>query len=442
MQIRKFANLQKRHRAPYTNIFMELKRVVVTGLGALTPVGNTVPETWENIKKGVSGAGPITYFDASKFKSQFACEVKNFKATDFIDRKEIRKMDLYEQFAIVAAMEAVKDSAIDLEKIDKNRVGVVLGVGIGGIHTFEQEVSNYAVNGEEMGPKFNPFFIPKMIADIASGQISIMYGFHGPNYTTTSACASSTNALADAFNLIRLGKANIMVTGGAEAAIGAAGVGGFTAMHALSTRNDDPEHASRPFSKSRDGFVMGEGAGCLILEELEHAKARGAKIYCEIAGVGMSADAHHITASHPEGLGANLVMTNALEDAGMQPEDIDYINVHGTSTPVGDISEVKAIKKLFGEHAYKLNISSTKSMTGHLLGAAGAVEALICCLAVQNDIVPPTINHEEGDEDEEIDYNLNFTFNKAQERPIRAALSNTFGFGGHNACCIVKKYEE
>ena len=421
---------------------MELKRVVVTGLGALTPVGNTVPEMWENVKKGVSGAGPITYFDASKFKTQFACEVKNFKATDFIDRKEIRKMDLYEQFAIVAAMEAVKDSGMDLETIDKNRVGVVLGVGIGGIHTFEQEVSYYAVNGAENGPKFNPFFIPKMIADIASGQISIMYGFHGPNYTTTSACASSTNALADAFNLIRLGKANVMVTGGAEAAIGAAGVGGFTAMHALSTRNDDPEHASRPFSKSRDGFVMGEGAGCLILEELEHAKARGAKIYCEIAGVGMSADAHHITASHPEGLGANLVMTNALEDAGMQPEDIDYINVHGTSTPVGDISEVKAIKKLFGEHAYQLNISSTKSMTGHLLGAAGAVEALICCLAVQNDIVPPTINHVDGDEDEEIDYNLNFTFNKAQERPIRAALSNTFGFGGHNACCIVKKYEE
>lgn len=421
---------------------MELKRVVVTGLGALTPVGNTVPETWENIKKGVSGAGPITYFDASNFKAQFACEVKNFKGTDFIDRKELRKMDLYEQFAIVAAMEAVKDSGMDLDTVDKNRIGVVLGVGIGGIHTFEEEVSNYAVNGGDMGPKFNPFFIPKMIADIASGQISIMYGFHGPNYTTTSACASSTNALADAFNLIRLGKANVMVTGGAEAAIGAAGVGGFTAMHALSTRNDDPEHASRPFSKSRDGFVMGEGAGCLILEELEHAKARGAKIYCEIAGVGMSADAHHITASHPEGLGAHLVMTNALEDAGMQPEDIDYINVHGTSTPVGDISEVKAIKKLFGEHAYQLNISSTKSMTGHLLGAAGAVEALICCLAVQNDIVPPTINHEEGDEDENIDYNLNFTFNKAQERPIRAALSNTFGFGGHNACCIVKKYEE
>ena len=420
---------------------MELKRVVVTGLGALTPVGNTMPETWENIKKGVSGAGPITHFDASKFKATFACEVKNFNATEFIDRKEARKMDLYEQYALVAAMEAIKDCGWDLEKVDKNRIGVILGVGIGGIHTFEEEVSNYAKNGEAMGPKYNPFFIPKMIADIAAGQISIQYGFHGPNYTTTSACASSTNAFADAFNLIRLGKADAIVTGGSEAAIWPAGVGGFTAMHALSTRNDDPEHASRPFSASRDGVVLGEGAGVLILEELEHAKARGAKIYCEVAGVGMSADAHHITASHPEGLGANLVMSNALEDAGMKPEDIDYINVHGTSTPVGDISEVKAITKLFGEHAYKLNISSTKSMTGHLLGAAGAVEALICCLAVQNDIVPPTINHEEGDNDENIDYNLNFTFNKAQQRTVRAALSNTFGFGGHNACCILKKYE-
>ena len=403
---------------------MELKRVVVTGLGALTPVGNTVAETWENIKNGVSGAAPITHFDASNFKAQFACEVKGFKATDFLDRKEVRKMDLYEQYALVAAQEAVKDSGMDLETVDKNRIGVILGVGIGGIHTFEEEAGNWAVNGATMGPKFNPFFIPKMIADITAGQISIQYGFHGPNYTTTSACASSTNAFADAFNLIRLGKANAI----------------FTAMHALSTRNDDPARASRPFSKSRDGFVMGEGAGILVLEELEHAKARGARIYCEVAGVGMSADAHHITASHPEGLGANLVMSNALEDAEMKPEDIDYINVHGTSTPVGDISEVKAITKLFGEHAYKLNISSTKSMTGHLLGAAGAVEALICCLAVQNDIVPPTINHEEGDEDENIDYNLNFTFNKAQQRTVRAALSNTFGFGGHNACCILKKY--
>ncbi len=419
---------------------MELKRVVVTGLGALSPLGNTAPETWEALKAGKSGAAPITHFDASKFKTQFACEVKNFKATDFIDRKEARKMDLYEQYALVAAMEAVKDSGMDLEAEDKNRIGVVLGVGIGGIHTFEEEAGNYAVNGAEMGPKYNPFFIPKMIADIASGQISIQYGFHGPNYTTTSACASSTNALADAFNLIRLGKANVMVTGGAEAAIWPAGVGGFNAMHALSTRNDDPEHASRPFSASRDGFIMGEGATCLILEELEHAKARGAKIYCEVAGVGMSADAHHITASHPEGLGAALVMQNALEDAGMQPEDIDYINVHGTSTPVGDLSEVKAIQKLFGEHAYKLNISSTKSMTGHLLGAAGALEAMVCCLAVRDNIVPPTINHEEDDKDENIDYNLNFTFNHAQERTINAALSNTFGFGGHNACCIMKKY--
>ena len=420
---------------------MELKRVVVTGLGAITPLGNTMPETWENIKRGKSGAAPITQFDASKFKAQFACEVKNFNATDFIDRKEARKMDLYEQYALVAAMEAIKDCGWDLEKIDRNRIGVVLGVGIGGIHTFEQEAGAWARSGQETGPKFNPFFIPKMIADIAAGQISIQFGFHGPNYTTTSACASSTNALADAFNLIRLGKADAIVTGGAEAAICPCGVGGFTAMHALSTRNDDPEHASRPFSASRDGFVMGEGAGILVLEEMEHALARGAKIYCEVAGVGMSADAHHITASHPEGLGAHLVMTAALEDAEMQPEDIDYINVHGTSTPVGDISEVKAIKKLFGEHAYKLNISSTKSMTGHLLGAAGAVEAMLCCLAVQNDIVPPTINHEEGDNDENIDYNLNFTFNQLQERPIRAALSNTFGFGGHNACCIVKKFE-
>ena len=419
---------------------MELKRVVVTGLGALTPVGNTVAETWENIKNGVSGAAPITHFDASNFKAQFACEVKGFKATDFLDRKEVRKMDLYEQYALVAAQEAVKDSGMDLETVDKNRIGVILGVGIGGIHTFEEEAGNWAVNGATMGPKFNPFFIPKMIADIAAGQISIQSGFHGPNYTTTSACASSPNAFADAFNLLRLGTATAVLTGGAEAAIWPCGVGGFAAMPALSTRNAAPARASRPFSKSRDGFVMGEGAGILVLEELEHAKARGAKIYCEVAGVGMSADAHHITASHPEGLGANLVMSNALEDAEMKPEDIDYINVHGTSTPVGDISEVKAITKLFGEHAYKLNISSTKSMTGHLLGAAGAVAALICCLAEQNAIVPPTINHEEGDEDENIDYNLNFTFNKAQQRTVRAALSNTFGFGGHNACCILKKY--
>ena len=420
---------------------MELKRVVVTGLGALTPVGNTAPETWENLVNGVSGAGPITHFDASLFKTQFACEVKNFNPNDFIDRKEARKMDLYTQYAIVAAKEAVTDSGLDVEKEDLNRIGVIFGVGIGGMHTFEEETGNYALH-KDQGPKYTPFFIPKMIADICAGQISIMYGFHGPNYVTSSACASSTNALADAFNLIRLGKANVIVSGGAEAAIFPCGVGGFNAMHALSTRNDDPQGASRPFSASRDGFVMGEGAGCLILEELEHAKARGAKIYAEVAGVGMSADAHHLTASHPEGLGAKLVMMNALEDAEMKPEDIDYINVHGTSTPVGDISEVKAIKALFGEHAYKLNISSTKSMTGHLLGAAGAVEALASVLAVKNDIVPPTINHTEGDNDEEIDYNLNFTFNKAQKRTVNAALSNTFGFGGHNACIIVKKYAE
>ena len=367
---------------------MELKRVVVTGLGALTPVGNNIEETWNSLLNGVSGAAPIQGFDAHQFKTQFACEIKNFQAADFIDRKEIRKMDLYEQYALVAAMEAVKDSGMDLDAIDKDRVGVVLGVGIGGIHT------------------------------------------------------SSTNAISDAFNLIRLGKANVMVTGGAEAAITPGGVGGFNAMHALSTRNDDPTRASRPFSASRDGFVMGEGAGILILEELEHAKARGAKIYCELAGTGMSADAHHLTASHPEGLGAKLVMERALEDAELQPADIDYINVHGTSTPVGDVSEAKAIAQVFGDEAYKLNISSTKSMTGHLLGAAGAVEAIVCCLSVKNDIVPPTINHDEDDRDENIDYNMNFTFNKAQQRTVRAALSNTFGFGGHNACCIVKKYQD
>ena len=421
---------------------MELKRVVVTGLGALTPVGNNVAETWENLVNGVSGAGPITHFDASKFKTQFACEVKNFKANEHLDRKEARKMDLYTQYAIVAAKEAIEDSAMDLEKVDKNKIGVIYGVGIGGLNTLEEELFNYALTKDTLGPKFNPFFIPKMIADIASGHISIMYGFHGPNFTTTSACASSSNAIADAFNYIRLGKANVIVAGGAEAAICPGGVGGFNAMHALSTRNDDPTRASRPFSASRDGFIMAEGAGCLILEELEHAKARGAKIYAELVGAGLSADAHHLTASHPEGLGAKLVMQNALEDANLQPEDIDYINVHGTSTPVGDVSEAKAIKEVFGEHAYKLNISSTKSMTGHLLGAAGAVEALVATLAVKNDIVPPTINHEEGDNDENSDYNLNFTFNKAQKREVRAALSNTFGFGGHNACVILKKYAE
>ncbi|MBR2035148.1 MAG: beta-ketoacyl-ACP synthase II [Prevotella sp.] len=420
---------------------MELKRVVVTGLGAVTPVGNNPEDTWNSLINGVSGAAPITLFDASKFKTQFACEVKNLNVNDYIDRKEARKMDRYTQLAIISAEQAVKDSGVDLETLDKNRVGVIFGVGIGGIKTFEEEVKYYGKN-EENGPKFNPFFIPKMIADIAAGQISINYGFHGPNYTTTSACASSSNALADAFNLIRLGKANMILSGGAEAAICACGVGGFNAMHALSTRNDDPQHASRPFSASRDGFIMAEGAGCLILEELEHAKARGAKIYAEMVGAGMSADAHHITASHPEGLGAKLVMQMALEDANLQPEDIDYINVHGTSTPVGDISEAKAIKDVFGDAAFKLNISSTKSMTGHLLGAAGAVEAMATVLAVQNDIIPPTINHEEGDEDEQIDYNLNFTFNTAQKREVRAALSNTFGFGGHNACVVFKKYAE
>lgn len=420
---------------------MELKRVVVTGLGAVTPLGNTPEETWENMVKGVSGAAPITLFDATNFKAQFACEVKNWNPNEWIDRKDARKMDRYAQLAMASAVQGVKDSGLDLDQVDKNRVGVIYGVGIGGIKTFEEEASYYALN-KEKGPRFSPFFIPKMIADIAAGQISIHFGFHGPNFTTTSACASSTNALADAFNLLRLGKADVIVAGGAEAAICECGVGGFNAMKALSTRNDDPTHASRPFSASRDGFVMGEGAGCLILEELEHAKARGARIYAEMVGEGESADAYHLTASHPEGLGAKLVMEAALADAQMQPEDIDYINVHGTSTHVGDISEAKAIKEVFGEHAYKLNISSTKSMTGHLLGAAGAVEALACVKAVSEDIVPPTINHDEEDKDPEIDYALNYTFNQAQKRTVRAALSNTFGFGGHNACVIFKKYAE
>lgn len=420
---------------------MELKRVVVTGLGAVTPLGNTPEETWENMVKGVSGAAPITLFDATSFKTQFACEVKNWNPNEWIDRKDARKMDRYAQLAMASAVQGVKDSGLDLDQVDKNRVGVIYGVGIGGIKTFEEEASYYALN-KEKGPRFSPFFIPKMIADIAAGQISIHFGFHGPNFTTTSACASSTNALADAFNLLRLGKADVIVAGGAEAAICECGVGGFNAMKALSTRNDDPTRASRPFSASRDGFVMGEGAGCLILEELEHAKARGARIYAEMVGEGESADAYHLTASHPEGLGAKLVMEAALADAQMQPEDIDYINVHGTSTHVGDISEAKAIKEVFGEHAYKLNISSTKSMTGHLLGAAGAVEALACVKAVSEDIVPPTINHDEEDKDPEIDYALNYTFNQAQKRTVRAALSNTFGFGGHNACVIFKKYAE
>ena len=399
---------------------MELKRVVITGLGAITPIGNDVATTWANALAGVSGAALITHFDASK----------------------LRQLDLYAQYGIVAARQAVADSnLLEASNLDRNRVGVIVAAGIGGLHTFEEEAGYYAVNGAEQGPKYNPFFIPKMIADIASGHISMEYEFHGPNFGVVSACASSNNAIIDAFNLIRLGKADAIVTGGAEAAIYPAGVGGFNSMHALSTRNDSPETASRPFSASRDGFVMGEGSVVLVLEELEHAKARGAKIYAEVAGGGMSADAYHLTATHPEGLGAILSMGNALDDAGMKPEDIDYINVHGTSTPVGDISEVKAIVDLFGEHAHKLNISSTKSMTGHLLGATGALEAMFSVLACQNDVVPPTINHEEGDNDENIDYTLNFTFNKAENRPVRAALSNSFGFGGHNATVIVKKYE-
>nr|WP_320057180.1 beta-ketoacyl-ACP synthase II [uncultured Bacteroides sp.] len=420
---------------------MELKRVVVTGLGAITPIGNNVPDFWENLVNGASGAGPITHFDPSLFKTQFACEVKGFDVTKYLERKEARKMDLYTQYAVAVANEAVTDSGLDLENEDLNKIGVIFGAGIGGINTFEEEIAQYYTN-KEKGPRFNPFFIPKMISDIAAGQISIMYGFHGPNYATCSACATSTNAIADAFNLIRLGKANVIVSGGSEAAITPGGVGGFNALHALSTRNDDPQGASRPFSASRDGFVMGEGGGCLILEELEHAKARGAKIYAEVAGTGLSADAYHLTASHPDGLGAKLVMRNALEDAEMNPEDIDYINVHGTSTPVGDISEAKAIKEVFGEHAFKLNISSTKSMTGHLLGAAGAVESIASILAINYGIVPPTINYTEGDNDENIDYNLNLTFNKAQKREVKVALSNTFGFGGHNACAIFKKYAE
>ena len=418
---------------------MELKRVVVTGLGAITPIGNTAPETWAALLKGVSGAGPITQFDASKFKTQFACEVKGFDASKHFDRKEARKYDRYAQLALVSATEAIEDAALDLEKEDLNRIGVIFAAGIGGIRSFEDEVRDYS---DERGPRFNPFFIPKIIADIAAGHISIKYGFRGPNFATVSACASSTNAIADAFNYIRLGKANVIVAGGAEAAVAIVGVGGFNAMNALSTRNDSPQTASRPFSGSRDGFVLGEGAAGLILEEMEHAVARGAKIYAEVVGSGLSADAYHLTASHPEGLGAILVMQNALEDAGLTPDAIDYINVHGTSTPIGDISEVRAIKQVFGDHAYELNISSTKSMTGHLLGAAGAVEALASVLAVKNDIVPPTINHAEGDDDPEIDYKLNFTFNKAQKRTVRAALSNTFGFGGHNASVIVKKFEK
>ena len=417
---------------------MELKRVVVTGLGAITPIGNTVSEFWDGVVGGKSGAGPITRFDTEKFKVKFACEVKGFDPSLYIDPKDARKMDLFTQYSISVAAQAIDDAHLDTSKLNLDKVGVIFGVGIGGIITFEQEMTNYALN-KEMGPRFNPFFIPKMISDIAPGMISIRYGSRGGNFTTTSACASSTNALVDAFNYIRLGKADIILAGGAEAAVCEAGIGGFSSMHALSTRNDSPQTASRPYSKSRDGFVLGEGAGCLVLEEYEHAKARGAKIYAEMVGGGLSADAHHLTAPHPDGYGAKMVMHNALEDAGMKPTDIDYINVHGTSTPLGDISELKAIKNLFGEHAYNLNISATKSMTGHLLGATGAVEAIISVLAVKNDIIPPTINHSDDDIDEEIDYRLNLTFNKAQKRTVRAALSNTFGFGGHNASVIVKK---
>ncbi|MDD3161500.1 MAG: beta-ketoacyl-ACP synthase II [Bacteroidales bacterium] len=416
---------------------MTLKRVVVTGLGAVTPLGLNVDETWNSLINGVSGAGPITLFDASKFKTQFACEVKGFDVNKYLDRKEARKFDRYAQLAIASAAEAIEDSALSLETEDMDRIGVIFSAGIGGIKTFEEEVMAY---NPEVGPRFNPFFIPKMISDIAAGQISIKYGFRGPNFGTTSACASSTHGAGVAFDMIRLGKAEVMITGGSEASITASGVGGFNAMHALSTRNDDPAGASRPFSKSRDGFVMSEGSSCLVFEELEHALARGAKIYAEVVGAGASADAYHLTASHPEGLGAKLVMLNALKDAGMKPEEIDYINVHGTSTPVGDISESAAVKEVFGDHAYQLNISSTKSMSGHMLGAAGAFETMVCVLAVLNDIVPPTINHQEDDQDPDIDYKLNFTFNKAQKRVVNAALSNTFGFGGHNGSIIVKKY--
>ena len=419
---------------------MELKRVVVTGLGAITPVGNDVPEFWENLVNGVSGAGPITHFDASQFKTQFACEVKNFDVTKYIDRKEARKMDLYTQYAVAVAKEAVSDSGLDVEKEDLNRIGVIFGAGIGGIHTFEEEVGNYYTH-QEIGPKFNPFFIPKMISDIAAGQISIMYGFHGPNYATCSACATSTNAIADAFNLIRLGKANVIVSGGSEAAIFPAGVGGFNAMHALSTRNDEPSKASRPFSASRDGFIMGEGGGCLILEELEHAKKRGAHIYCEIGGYGSNADAYHITAPAPEGIQQSKCMALAVKDAGLQPEDVDYVNAHGTSTHLNDLNESKAIARVFGDHAKDMLISSTKSMTGHLLGAAGAVEAIACAMTIETGKVHPTINLVEP-EDELKELGLNYVPNKAVEADVNVAISNSFGFGGHNATLLFKKYAE
>lgn len=417
---------------------MELKRVVVTGLGALTPVGNTVSAYWNGLINGVSGAAPITRFDAGKFKTQFACEVKGYEAENYFDRKEARKMDLFTQFAMVAADEAVKDARLLEDNLDPDRIGVIWGSGIGGLRTFQEECVNFA-NGDGT-PRFNPFFIPKMIADISAGQISIKYGFRGPNFVTVSACASATNALIDSFNYIRLGFADVIVSGGSEAAVTEAGIGGFNALKALSERNSSPETASRPFDKDRDGFVLGEGAGAIILEEYEHAKARGAKIYAEIIGGGMSADAYHITAPHPEGLGALNVMKNVLRDANIRPEEVNYINVHGTSTPLGDISEIKAIQTVFGDHAYDLNISSTKSMTGHLLGAAGAIEAIASILAIQNNVVPPTINH--FTDDERFDPRLNFTFNKAQEREVNIALSNTFGFGGHNTSVLFRQLSD
>ena len=414
---------------------MTPRRVVVTGLGALTPIGNTLPEFWEGLVSGKSGAAPITYFDPTEFKTKFACELKNFNVLDFMDRKEARKQDRFTQYALVATQEAIEDADLPLDTIDKDRVGVIWGAGIGGLETFQNEVLNFAENDKK--PRFNPFFIPKMIADIAPGLISIKYGFRGPNFATVSACASSANALIDALNYIRLNHADIIVAGGSEAGVTYAGIGGFNAMHALSTRNDDPQTASRPFDKNRDGFVLGEGAGCLILEEYDHAKSRGAKIYAELVGGGLSADAHHMTAPHPEGIGAINVMKNCLRDANLKPEDVDVINMHGTSTGLGDVAESKAIKKVFGEHLYSMNISSTKSMTGHLLGAAGAIEAIASIMSIQKNIVPPTINHETPDE--EIDPKINFTFGKAQEREVKVALSNTFGFGGHNACVIFKE---
>ncbi|MCX2678855.1 beta-ketoacyl-ACP synthase II [Galbibacter sp. EGI 63066] len=416
---------------------MKLKRVVVTGLGALTPIGNTVEEYWNGLVNGVSGAAPVTHFDASKFKTQFACEVKNFDPTNFIDRKEARRMDRFAQYAMVTADEALKDSGLDVEKVDKYRVGVIWGAGIGGLETFQEEVTNFALG--DGSPRFNPFFIPKMIADIAPGLISIKNGFMGPNYTTVSACASSANAIIDALNSIRLGTTDVVVTGGSEAAVTAAGMGGFNAMHAMSTRNDDPKTASRPFDANRDGFVLGEGSGALVLEEYEHAVARGAKIYAEIIGGGLSSDAYHMTAPHPEGIGVVAVMKNCLENAEIKPEDVDAINTHGTSTPLGDVAELKAIGKVFGESAKNININSTKSMTGHLLGAAGAVEAIASILAMEHKLVPPTINHSTVDEN--IDPNLNLTLNKAQKRDVKVAMSNTFGFGGHNACVVFKKLD-